>query len=273
MDPIEKKPLYHFKPGSSILSVGSVGCNFMCSFCQNWRISRGDLSLTEYVSPTQLLQIAVAEDSCGVAFTYNEPMIWFEYVMDCGRLLKARGLDVVLVTNGYVESEPLDELLTVVDAMNVDLKGGNQDFYAAFPKGDIEPVKRTIRTAREKGCHIEVTNLLVTDANDDDESIRSVVDFIACVDVNIPIHFSRYFPCYEHESPPTPPERLMRACEIASEKLKYVYLGNFGASEWSDTECPNCSQTLIARSGYRTRKVGLDGDKCSRCGERIAIVP
>lgn len=270
VDPIEKKPLYHFHPGGQILSVGTYGCNFSCAFCQNWHLV-DNLDKTVEMSPPKLLAKALSSDSLGVAFTYNEPLIWFEYLMDTAPLLKENGLAVVLVTNGFIEQDPLEQLLPYVDAMNIDLKSIHDDYYKRLCKGRLAPVKRTIELA-VKTCHVEITNLLVTQENDSLNDIRKLVEYIASVDPQLPLHFSRYFPNRNLTNPPTPPEVLQSAYEIGREMLHYVYLGNFSSEKWSNTYCPQCNSLLIKRTGYRTEVVGLKGDKCKSCGHQANVI-
>ncbi len=270
MDPIEKKPLYHFYPGSKILSIGSIGCNLGCTFCQNWQISR-EARETEFISPEKLLEIAQKSGSIGVAFTYNEPFIWFEYVMDCAKILRANNQKVVLVTNGYVLPKPLDELLTFIDAMNIDLKGITNKFYEKLCSGALETVKETIKLSYSK-THIEITNLLITNENDSEEEITKLIDFVASLDTNIPLHFSRYFPNYKLEHPPTSEKILKEAYKLAKRKLNYVYLGNIYITEASNTYCYKCANELISRSGYDAQVLGLEGSKCNKCYSEQNII-
>jgi pyruvate formate lyase activating enzyme len=274
IDPIEKKPLYHFYPGSNILSVGTFGCNFHCGFCQNWQIAHGDPSTRE-MAPQELVASAMlaAEqaDSVGIAFTYSEPLIWYEYVYDTARLSHEKGLKNVLVTNGSVHEEPLLELLPLIDAMNIDVKGFTEDYYRETCHGRLEPVKRTVELVHSR-CHLEVTTLLVPTLNDSDEEITALVDWLAGLNPEIPIHFSRYFPQYQMDLPPTPLETLRRAREIACRKLKYVYIGNAPELDDDNTYCPVCRNLLVWRSGYQTRVRGLENGCCTRCGARIPVV-
>ncbi len=216
MDPIEKKPLYHFHPGSEILSFGSVGCNFSCGFCQNWSLVSSPVPRST-LPAAEVPILAEKHGSIGVAWTYNEPFIWYEYIMDAGRLVREAGLTNVLVTNGYVNPEPLRAMLPIIDAMNIDLKSINDSFYRKNCKGRVDPVCETIRLSHSE-CLVEVTNLLIPGENDSREDIERLVEFIAGVDKEIPLHFSRYFPHRSFESPPTPPETLLMAYEIAKQE-------------------------------------------------------
>ena len=226
LDPIEKKPLYHFYPGSFILSAGSVGCNLSCLFCQNWSISKEVQSPTEPMEPQSLVSRAQKLDSFGIAYTYNEPFIWYEFVLETAKLAKSAGLKNVLVTNGYVSPEPLGEMLPYIDAMNIDLKSIRDGFYKKVCSGSVGPVLETIK-ASAKNCHVELTNLIIPTLNDTEEELSELVGWIYDnVGESVPLHFSRYFPCYKMTEPATPLSTLKRAEEIARKKLKHVYLGN-----------------------------------------------
>jgi len=264
-DPIEKKPLYHFYPGSDILSIGGIGCSLSCDFCQNRALVDGHAQLTD-LSPEELLEAVDKYASIGVAYTYNEPLIQFEYVLDCSKLLRENGKVNVLVTNGYLEPTPFDELLYYIDALNIDLKFSDDHIYKKLCNGNKEPVIRNIRAAYEAGAHVEVTNLIVTGANDTEESTQEIIDIVASIGKDIPLHFSRYFPHYKYDEPPTSPEIMFRAWRLAKKKLSYVYLGNLPTDTYSNTYCPLCNSPLIMRSGYLTKIVGLDGSTCQNCG-------
>ena len=230
LDPIEKKPLRRFHPGSLILSVGSFGCNLRCPFCQNHEISiAGDSGIqTVEVSPEQLAAKAaelVPHGNIGVAYTYNEPLIGYEYVRDCAALVHEQGMVNVLVTNGTVEEEPWRALLPLVDAANIDLKGFTPSWYRRLG-GDLEPVKRSIVLAAER-CHVEVTTLLIPGENDSEEEIRELARWLASISPEIPLHLSRFFPRYRMlDRPPAPVEQVCRLAETARGYLSYVYTGN-----------------------------------------------
>jgi pyruvate formate lyase activating enzyme len=270
LDPIEKKPLFHFHPGKQILSVGSVGCNFRCGFCQNWHLVVGEASLSPVGIP-ELVRDARESGAVGIAYTYNEPLIGFEFVWDCAREFRKAGMTNVLVTNGYVSPEPLAELLPMVDAMNIDLKSMDPEFYRKACGGTLAPVLDTVRAASQR-VHVEITALLVTGENDSDEAIRNVVDFVAGTDPEIPLHFSRYFPKHRFTAPPTPPARLEAAYRIGREKLSYVYVGNYHLAGSEDTLCPHCGATAVRRLGYRATVVGLTGDRCASCAAMLRFV-
>lgn len=231
LDPIEKKPLYHFYPKSKILSVGSFGCNLRCPFCQNHQISMVGINDVPYreISPEELVQTALTlqntpQGNLGVAFTYNEPFIGFEFVRDTAVLLKKANLKTVLVTNGFVSLKCLEELLPFVDAMNIDLKGFSQGYYD-YVGGHLEDVKKTIETA-SKNCHVELTTLIVPTKNDNAFEMEKEAAWIASVSDEIPLHISRYFPCYKSAICATPVETVYRLCDAAKKYLKYVYAGN-----------------------------------------------
>lgn len=269
IDPIEKKPLYHFHPGAEILSTGPNGCNMNCRFCQNWEISQSRIA-TQEMTPEELAQLSGRHGSIGIAYTYTEPLVWFEYLMDCGRLVKAAGRVNVLVTNGYINEAPLRELLPLIDAMNVDLKAMDAEYYRKVCRGGLEPVLRTIRLAKESGVHVELTNLIVPSVNDSDEQLDRLISWVAELDENTPMHFSAYFPRYKLDLPATPIDTLKRIHETAKKRLKYVYVGNAYIPGAGDTYCPACGNRLISRRGYSTKISGLRGNACKRCGTRIS---
>jgi len=232
IDPIEKKPFYHFYPGTNILSVGTFGCNFKCSFCQNYSISQQEVPYKKVSSEQLVESILSTPNNIGIAFTYNEPFIWYEYVLESAKLLKEKSNEkkVVLVTNGYVNKEPLEKLLPFIDAMNIDLKG-NDNYYKSLCKGSLNPVLQTIETAYKSGCHIEVTTLLVTDENTDEKSLIDIRDFLSNLNPNIPLHISRYFPMYKQTSQATSLEVMKKSYDILKEKLNNVYVGNVSEEE------------------------------------------
>jgi len=265
IDPIEKKPLYHFYPGSVILSTGPNGCNLKCANCQNWNISQ-EKAPTDYISPEAMASISRNENSIGVAYTYTEPFIWFEYLLDTMPLVRDQGGFNVLVTNGYVMLDPLNELLPHIDAINIDLKSIEDSFYRKICHGRLKNVQDTILKAIERGVHIEITNLLITGLNDSVEQITKLVDWLGNVPRGTPLHFSRYFPTYKLDNPATSAEILKIAYLIAKEKMDYVYVGNLHIEGTSDTFCPAFGALLISRSGYRINIVNLKKDRCGQCG-------
>jgi pyruvate formate lyase activating enzyme len=271
MDPIEKKPLYHFHPGSMIYSLGTRGCNQHCDFCQNWHMLQPDAPTAE-ITAQQAVGDALAEKSVGIAYTYNEPTIWYEFVLECSQLARVNGMVNVLVTNGSINAEPFAQLAPFIDAMNIDVKSMDPEFYRKICKSKLEPVLATCRAAVEAGIHIEITNLIIPTLNDSDELLGELVDFVAGLGREVPLHFSAYFPTYKMTIEPTPLSALQRAREIASEKLDYVYLGNVAASDGSNTYCPQCGNTLITRRGYGTSIKGIKDGKCDNCGAKVDVI-
>ena len=274
IDPIEKKPLYNFFPGSVILSVGSYGCNLRCDFCQNYHISQTvPTGKSRRISPEELVRQAYSiEGNLGIAYTYNEPAIWFEYVVECARLASGKGLRNVLVTNGYINPGPLNELTGLTDAFNIDLKAFSDDFYRRFTGATLKPVLEAIKTVASSGRHLEITTLILPGLNDSPDEMRREAGWIAeNAGRSVPLHLSRYFPANRRNTPPTPEETILKLREIACEYLDYVYTGNMsGKGGGSDTICPSCHLTVIVRSGYNIQVSGLtDEGKCIKCGHQI----
>ncbi|UCF06422.1 MAG: AmmeMemoRadiSam system radical SAM enzyme [bacterium] len=267
IDPIEKKPLYHFMPGRLILSIGPNGCTFACKNCQNWNISQ-ESAPTRYIDPEELLKLATRGGSIGVAFTYTEPLLWFEYLKDVAPLLREHGLKSVLVTNGFLNEEPARELIPLVDGFNVDLKSIRDDFYSEYCDGKVGPVQRFIEIAA-KVSHVEITNLIIPGLNDSDKDITELVHWVAGVSPRIPIHFSRFFPHFRmNDRPPTPSQTLRKAYEIAKRHLDHVYLGNIIIEGTEHTYCAKCGEAVIRRAGYSTEVLGEDG-RCPACGTPV----
>ena len=275
VDPIEKKPLFNFKPGSSVFSIATVGCNLRCRHCQNWEISQVGPDefpyLREY-TPEEIVAMALPYD--GIAFTYNEPTIWHEFTLDVAKLAKKEGLYTVYVTNGFINEEPFREIAKYLDAMNIDVKSFSEDFYRKITGGSLNPVLNTVKIAHSLGLHIELTYLIIPTLNDSEEEIRKFVEWVYNLDPEIPVHFSRFFPMYKMtDKPPTPIKTIHRAYEIAKEVgLNYVYLGNTWEPEYESTYCPNCGNLLIRRVYYQTKIVGLTKDgRCKKCGRKINV--
>lgn len=226
IDPIEKKPLYHFIPGSQVLSIGFYGCNFHCQFCQNYQISQVYNAENNkiFISPAKIVQIAEEKGIKSIAYTYSEPVIHFEYIMECSQIAHTKGIKNVLVTNGFLNPEPAEELLKRMDAVNVDLKAFTNSFYNKLG-GKIEPVKDFIKLAA-KLSHLEVTTLIIPGENDSETEIINIANFIASIDTNIPLHLSAYYPVFKYDISSTPKDTILRLCEKISKILTYIYPGN-----------------------------------------------
>lgn len=271
VDPIEKKPLYHFYPGSSILSTGANGCNMGCLHCQNWSISQEKVS-TKFLSPEHLVEEALCHNSIGIAFTYTEPVIWFEYIIDCAVLLKEAGLKVVLVSNGFVNPKPLKELIKLIDAVNVDLKSMSENFYRRICKAELNPVLETLETLAASSVHLEITNLIIPGENDSVAEIKQMADFIYSLSDSIPLHLSAYHPDYKMKVPASDKKIMLNAHQIASERLKYVYVGNFPLLNKNNTYCPNCNSLLVERSYHTVTIENIKNNVCGKCQSEINLI-
>lgn len=276
-DPIEKKPLYHFHPGTRVLSFGTVGCNLKCLFCQNYTISQvryGSIPMRD-VALDEVVPLIERYGSSGVAWTYNEPTIWHEFTYDASKLVKEVGYYSVYVTNGYINEDPLREIAPYLDAMNVDVKSFTEEFYRKLCKGRLQPILDTCILARELGIHLELTKLVVPEENDSPEETKAFCRWVVeNLGESTPVHFSRFHPDYKmRDRAVTPVETLDEAYEIAhSEGLRYVYLGNIPHDPKENTYCPNCGNLVIERWGFSVGEMNLDGNKCSSCGESLDIV-
>jgi pyruvate formate lyase activating enzyme len=281
-DPIEKKPVFHYRPGSRVLSVGGVGCSLRCGHCQNWRISRphgvdGSVSL-EYLPPDKLVSLALERACEGVAWTYNEPIIWLEYVLDGARIASQQGLFSVMVTNGYVTTAGLDLLAEHVDVWRTDLKAYSEDVFRRLCHADDSAAVRTaaVRAKRVHGLHVECVTNVVPTINDSDEELRRIADFIVReLSPSTPWHVTRFVPHLDFsELDPTPLETLERARTIGMEEgLEFVYLGNVDVPGGEDTRCPGCHVLCVSRRGFSADPVGLDAaGHCSGCGRNLGIV-
>ncbi len=275
VDPIEKKPLFHFLPGSKALSIGTAGCNFKCSFCQNYDISqmRGDTISGKHVSIKELLDEAEANYCKSIAYTYNEPVVFLEYTLDTAMEAHKRGLKNVYISNGFETEETLQLLKGKIDAMNIDLKAFTETFYQKHCKGRLAPVLSTIRRAFEIGIWVEITSLLIPGENDSENEIRQMAKFIASVSKEIPWHLSRFFPTYRMTNKPaTPLRKLETARKIGlAEGLHYVYVGNVPL-ERNTTFCPMCGKPLIVRNIYNLTKNSVKNGKCPYCGQAVSGV-
>lgn len=266
LDPMEKKPLYHFYPGEKILSIGTNGCNLSCQFCQNWSISQQD-SPTDELTPDEVIKMASQYNTRFIAYTYNEPFIWYEYVLDVAKLATEKGLINVLVTNGYINIEPLVELLPYISAMNIDIKSIREDFYHRLCKARLEPVLEVAKISRQKKVHIEITNLVIPEENDKATEFEELAKWMAGnLGKDTPLHLSAYFPTYRLNRPPTPVETLISAYQIAKKYLYFVYIGNVaGIKGEQNTICYKCGNKLIERRGYEVNLLTSDRN-CKQCG-------
>ncbi|MDR3123396.1 MAG: AmmeMemoRadiSam system radical SAM enzyme [Treponema sp.] len=277
-DPIEKKPLYHFRPGSSILSLGFARCNLRCPFCQNWPISQPDAAEVpgRRLSPAQAAALARERGFSQIAYTYSEPLIHIEWLLKCMALCRREGIANVLVTNGCVNSEAAAEILALTDAANVDLKCFSAETYEKVLGGSLDATLRFIEAAYSTGTHLEITTLVVPGLNDSDTETRRCAEFIAGLSPDIPWHLSAYHPDYRYNAPPSSPAALASIARMGLERLRYVYAGNV-PGERNDTACPRCGAILVSRRGYRVDARGLAPPeaagvfRCAACGEAAAI--
>ncbi|KPJ48587.1 radical SAM protein [candidate division TA06 bacterium DG_26] len=275
IDPIEKKPLSHVLPSSRAFSIATAGCNLHCKFCQNWQISQREAEETENhdLSPEDVVNLARRNKCETIAYTYSEPIVFYEYMVDTARLAHQAGIRNVWVTAAFIEAKPLDELCNLIDAANIDLKSIRDEYYADICYGSLKPVQDAIVKAVKSGVWVELTNLIVPTLNDSDEDITDLCRWIVGnVGVDVPLHFSRFHPMYQLENlPATPVGTLIRAREIAvAESINYVYIGNVPGTEAGNTYCPNCKSLIIERQGYYValNRVGQDG-RCNLCGHKI----
>jgi len=274
VDPIEKKPLYHFLPGSKAYSIATTGCNFRCSFCQNWQISQITKEKSKdfnarYIEPEKVVEKALRYNCKSISYTYTEPTIFFEYAYDVAKIAKEKGLKNSFVTNGYMTDKALEKISPYLDAANVDIKSFRDDFYKKMCKARLQPVLDSIKKMKELGIWVEVTTLVVPEQNDSDKELNDLADFISSVGTEIPWHISRFHPDYNYnDSYPTPIETMQKAYDIGKKNgLKYVYLGN--VLDERDTVCSNCGKILIKR-GYMSENLdNMDEGKCSNCGSEI----
>lgn len=273
VDPIEKKPFYHFMPGSSAFSFAAVGCNFGCEHCQNWEIAQPTTIFGRDLPPQQLVDLAASERADGIAYTYTEPTIFYEYAKDTAAIAKRQGMYNVFVTNGYMTPDTV-EALSFLDAARIDLKAFTEKFYREICGGaHLEPVLKSIKLLHKK-MHIEVITLLIPTLNDSDGEIRELSKWVKELDADIPLHFTGYYPANRMTIPPTPVETLDRARRIALEEgLKYVYTGNRPGDEGENTYCPECKEIVIRRYGMEMLENKLvDGNKCPKCKAELPII-
>jgi len=276
IDPIEKKPVFHFLPGSSILSIATVGCNLHCKNCQNWEISQAnpeDGTVPAEFCPPQRLVALTTEYRCpSLAYTYTDPIVYYEYTYDSAKLAKEAGIRNVLVTAGYINEQPWKDLLKYVDVARMDLKGITEDFYRQVCSGTLKPVLNALILAKAAGAHVEVTNLVIPTLNDKPEEIRELAHWVkANLGSETPLHFSGFYPRYQMRNlPPTSLKTLEMARQVGmSEGLHYVYIGNVASTEGQNTYCPSCKKLLIERSGYTVLQNRLKDGLCPDCGKEI----
>jgi pyruvate formate lyase activating enzyme len=279
IDPIEKKPLYHFLPGSLSLSIGTTGCNLFCMHCQNWQMSRAKQEIQKSakqdeadesgeITPETIVSLAIEKGCKSISYTYNEPTIFHEYAVDCAKLARKKGLKNVIVTNGYIQTEAAEEFAKYMDAANVDLKSFNNKFYKDICGGSLKPVLNTLKVYHGK-IWLEITNLILDRKNDNMKETEEMCKWIKTeLSSDVPLHFSRAFPMNEMlDIRPTPKNTLSNAKSIADKYLNYVYIGNTEVPNGSDTICPECKKAVIKRQGYNT-EILMNNGRCS-CGKQI----
>jgi len=277
VDPIEKKPLYHFLPGSSAFSLATAGCPLHCQFCQNWEISQAKPEdyRVKYISPETIVQATEYQQAGVIAFTYNEPTVFTEYLTDIARIAREQKLRSVLISCGFMNEEPLSEMCSVLDAIKIDLKGFSNDFYQQVCSAELQPVLRSIKQVSRSGIHLEIVNLVVPTLNDSKQMLTDLVDWILGeVGPDVPVHFTRFHPDYKMLNlPPTPLATLEMAYDIARERgLHYPFVGNVPGHPGNNTYCPSCGKAVIERTGFFVIEKHLTGDYCQFCREPIAGV-
>lgn len=274
IDPIEKKPLYHFLPGTTALSLATAGCNFACKNCQNWTISQASPEETDNIeiSPKKMVELAVEYKTPTIAYTYTEPSVFYEYMLEIAKLAHKNGVLNMYHSNGYLNQEPLKELIPYLDGANVDLKGLSESFYKEITGGTLKPVLDTLKTLKNNGVWLEITNLVIPTKNDDERMIKKMCEWIKNeLGKDVPLHFSRFYPCYKLQNlHPTPVETLHKAAKIAKNAgLQYVYIGNVPGIKEESTFCPKCERLLIERRGYRILQINIKDGQCKFCKIRI----
>ncbi len=274
VDPIEKKPLYHFLPGSQSFSLAIAGCNFTCLNCQNWEISQTspDKTRNYSLSPEEAVKQAKAQKCQSIAYTYSEPVSFYEYTLETSRLALKAGIKNLLISNGYINPAPLDELCNYIDVANIDLKAFDDDTYTMLANGTLQPVLDTLVKLKQKGVWLEITNLIVPKWTDDEKMIDKMCRWLSSNGFkDTPLHFSRFYPQYKlNRLPPTPVSILERAKKIAENYgLQYVYIGNVPGAEQGTTFCPKCKTSLVERIGFKVKKMVIENGRCPRCGATI----
>lgn len=274
IDPVEKEPQYHFLPGTNIFCIGTVGCNFKCLHCHNWHLSQaspGDVT-AYYLPPEKIVELAIKNKCPTISFTYNDPIVFYEYVYDIAKLAKEKKLKIMIHTNGSINQQPLKELLKYVDTVTVDLKAIWTEILYKMSQGKAEPVLETIKTIKKEGKWLELVNLIVTGRNDKEEHIRELCKWIKeNVGTDVPLHFTRFFPNYKYTGViPTPIATLEKAYRIAKETgINYVYIGNVPGHQYNSTYCPNCGKRLIYRIHFEVLENNIVDGKCKFCNYKI----
>ncbi len=274
VDPIEKKPLYHFLPSTRAFSIATAGCNLACLNCQNWQISQKSPKETRNydLMPGKVYQAAQEYQCKSIAYTYSEPIVFYEYVRDSSLRASEHGIRNVLISAGYINEKPLREMTRFIDAANIDLKSFEDEIYMRLNAGGLDPVLRTLKILKEEGVWLEITNLIVPDWTDDPDMIKKMCDWLASNGFeDTPLHFSRFQPMYKLKHLPATPEHLLyKAKEIAENAgLRFVYIGNLPGSKAQHTYCPECHELLIERKGYQVQQNRFNDGKCENCGTKI----
>ena len=275
VDPIEKEPAFHMLPGSNILCIGTAGCNFRCKFCHNWHMSMATVEKTfNYkVSPEDIVELAKKKGCQSLSFTYNEPTVFYEFMLDIVKLGKPKGLRTLFHTNGAMNEKPLRELLKYMDAVTVDLKGFTEEFYSKLPeRAKLEPVLKTLKIIKEEGKHLEIVNLVIPTQNDNLEDLRKMCLWIKDnLGSDVPVHFNRFSPSYRLTHLPSTSQKTLEEIKKVAEQvgLKYIYIVNMPGHTFNSTFCPNCKKRLIHRVHFSVLKNDVKGDKCQFCGEKI----
>jgi pyruvate formate lyase activating enzyme len=276
-DPIEKKPLYHFYPGTKALSMGTIGCNFKCDHCQNYSISTAgkQYHYLREIDPEQVVEYAKQNSCQGVSYTYNEPTIWHEFCYDSAKIVKKAGLYTCYVSNGYIGEDALKEISSYLDAMNIDVKAFNEDFYKNICKARLKPVLKTCELAKELGIHIELTYLIIPGYNDSMDEVRGFCKWIIeNLDNQTPVHFSRFHPDHNMtDVPRTPMETLLKIYKVAKEVgVLFPFLGNVSPGDYENTICFKCGNVCIERVGYSIDLEGIVDSNCKKCGSPLSII-
>lgn len=274
VDPVEKKPLYHFYPGSRAFSIATAGCNLVCLNCQNWTISQTspDKTMNVELMPEQVVEECERNGCRSIAYTYSEPNTFYEYALETAIIARKRGIKNIFKSNGYINPEPLKKICEVIDAANIDLKAITESTYLKLSGGKLQPVLDSLKVYKDMGVWLEITNLVIPGWTDKPDDIRQMCRWLSSNGfANVPLHFSRFYPMYKLEQlPPTPVELLNKAASIASEEgLKYVYTGNAPGSELSDTKCRSCGVTVVKRQGFRVVSNSLKKGNCPECGKKV----